>query len=38
MISKYFDNKINKKYSSLNYSTEEKQIFIDNIITLSNNI
>lgn len=37
MISKYFDNKTNKKYSNLNYSAEEKQIFIDNIIALSNN-
>lgn len=36
MISKYFETKTNKKYSNLNYSAEEKQIFIDNIIALSN--
>lgn len=37
MISKYFETKTNKKYSNLNYSAEDKQIFIDNIIALSNN-
>lgn len=38
MISKYIDIKINKKYPNTTCSQEEKQIFIDNIITLSNNI
>lgn len=38
MISKYFDNRIqNSKYSTIKYSTNERQDFIQNILALSNN-
>lgn len=37
MIGKYFDNKVSKKYQQIDYSTKEKQVFIENIIALSNN-
>lgn len=37
MIGKYFDNKVSKKYQQIDYSAKEKQVFIENIIALSNN-
>ncbi len=38
MISKYFDNRIqNSKYSTIKYSENERQDFIQNILALSNN-
>ena len=37
MISKYFDNKVQKnKYSKIEYSTADKLSFIQDILTLSN--
>lgn len=37
MIAKYFDVKIQNKYSEISFTEDEKQIFIENILTLSNN-
>lgn len=37
MISKYFDSKIKNGYKNIKFSQEEKNGFIDNILTLANN-
>lgn len=37
MISSYFDKKIKTKYSDLNYSSQDKLEFIQNILALANN-
>lgn len=36
MVSKFFDNKIQKKYSDIQYNEKDKNNFIQNVLTLSN--
>ncbi len=36
MVSKFFDNKIQKKYSDIQYNEKDKNNFIQNILALSN--